>query len=73
LKGKSTEKQWFKIFKILRQNKEMTIKNISKELHIPESSVRRILSEFMAIGRVETVKKPCFYRLKSDDKIPNLE
>ena len=52
-KKSDTEKQWFKIFKLLKENGEMTVYGISAQLNIPIPSVRRILSEFDSVGRLE--------------------
>ena len=59
-----TEKQWFKVYALLKENGEMTVSEIASILNTPEPSVRRILSELKAIGRVQTIKKPCGYKLK---------
>ena len=66
-KKPETKKQWFKIFKILKENGEMTVHEISTQLNIPTLSVRRILSEFDSVGRLE---KRFVYKIK-EESIPS--
>ena len=60
-KRPETEKQWFRIFKVLKENGEMTVPEISTQLNIPIPSIRRILSQFDAVGRLE---KRFVYKIK---------
>ena len=62
-KRPETGKQWYKIYQILKENEEMTVAEISTQLNIPEPSIRRTLSEFKAINRIEIVKRPSVYKL----------
>ena len=66
-KRPETKKQWFKIFKILKENGEMTVHEISAQLDIPTPSVRRILSEFDSVGRLE---KRFVYKIK-EESVPS--
>ena len=68
IKKPETEKQWFKIFKILKENGEMTVSEIHAKSQIPIPSIRRTLSDFDATGKLE---KRFVYKIK--DKTDHME